>query len=458
MALGRQQLIVALVLCLGLPLARASDSDPQKSIPPVPAPRQLAWQELEYCAFFHFGINTFTDREWGEGSESEKLFDPKELDCKQWVKVAKDAGMKGVILTAKHHDGFCLWPSKWTEHSVKNSPWKDGKGDVVRELSDACHEAGMKFGVYLSPWDRNQPCYGDSDKYNDYYVAQLTELLTNYGEIFEVWFDGACGEGPNGKKQVYDWKRYIETVRKLQPNAVMFSDAGPDVRWVGNENGFAGETCWSMLKRDKFYPGTPDYKELTTGHSDGDYWVPAECDVSIRPGWFYHQAEDDKVKSVDDLMKIWYGSVGRNGSLLLNIPPDRRGLVNEHDVARLMEFRERRDSTFQRDLAKNAPTSYDKKDDDGGERTLEIRFEHECRIDHVVIAEDISRGQRETMVEIEIPRSESNASRDRVASGTTIGHKRIFQFKPVMTNIVYVRLGQTLRGPHAIASVQVYGP
>ena len=238
-----------------------------------PTRRQLAWQEVELIAFIHFGMNTFTDQEWGDGTEDPSLFNPTELAARQWVQVCKDAGIEQIIITAKHHDGFCLWPSDYTEHSVKHSPWRDGKGDVVRELADACRDAGLKMGIYLSPWDRHEPCYGDSPRYNEHYTQQLTELLTNYGPISEVWFDGACGEGPNGRKQVYDWPAYIEVVRRLQSEAVIFSDAGPDVRWVGNEHGFAGDTNWSTLRRGEFEPGTPKYRQLTEGHVDGTHWV-----------------------------------------------------------------------------------------------------------------------------------------------------------------------------------------
>jgi len=270
-----------------------------------PTPQQLAWQESELTMFLHFGINTFTDREWGDGKEDPKLFNPIELDARQWVQVAKDAGFKYMILTAKHHDGFCLWPSEYTEHSVKNSPWRAGKGDVVRELADACQEAGMKMGIYLSPWDRHEQTYGDSPVYNQYFRNQLTELLTNYGEISEVWFDGACGEGPNGRRQEYDWQSYYEVIRKLQPNAVI-AICGPDIRWVGNEDGVARETEWSVQDANPVI-----HKDI-----EGKVWYPAECDVSIRPGWFWHKSQDDKVKSLEHLLDIYYKSVGRNRTLL----------------------------------------------------------------------------------------------------------------------------------------------
>lgn len=302
-----------------------SHSAPPAPLPPVPSPAQLAWQRGELTMFFHFGVNTFTDREWGDGKESEQLFNPTALDTRQWARTAQAAGFKLLILTAKHHDGFCLWPSRYTEHCVKKAPWKGGRGDVVREFVDACRAEKLKVGLYLSPWDRNNPAYG-SDAYNDYFVNQLTELLTNYGPVDEMWFDGACGEGPNGKKQVYDWQRYYATIRRLAPQALI-AISGPDVRWVGNESGVArvGE---SSVQPDA---AGPDGKPRTK-------WYPAECDVSIRPGWFYHAREDEKVKSLAKLMEIYFASVGRNSVLLLNVPPDRRGLLADADVHRLGEF------------------------------------------------------------------------------------------------------------------------
>ena len=315
-----------------------------------PSPQQLAWQKLEFTCFVHFGVNGFTDREWGTGKEDPKIFNPTEFDARQWVSACKAAGMKLLILTAKHHDGFCLWPSKYTEHSVKNSPWKNGRGDIVRETADACREAGLQFSVYLSPWDRHEKTYG-SEAYNDYYKNQLRELLTNYGPITEVWWDGACGEGPNGKRQVYDWDGYIALVRQLQPKAVIFG-MRPDVRWVGNEDGLARQSEWSVLPA----AGRGDRRGKDLGNrkylvgAEQLVWYPAECDVSIRPGWFYHAKQDDKVKSLAHMLDIYYRSVGRNSVLLLNIPPDRRGRFHENDVARLKELRAVLDETFVRQI------------------------------------------------------------------------------------------------------------
>ncbi|TMI87114.1 MAG: glycoside hydrolase family 29 (alpha-L-fucosidase) [Bacteroidetes bacterium] len=312
----------------------------QTSKTPLPTKQQLAWHEMEYYFFFHFGPNTFTDKEWGHGDEPEDIFDPTGLDCRQWVRIAKQAGAKGVIITAKHHDGFCLWPSKYSTHTVRESKWKNGKGDVLKELSQACKEYGLKFGVYISPWDRNHPKYGTAE-YNDVFVNMMKEIFTNYGPIWELWWDGANGEGPNGKKQVYDWDRFKKTVKTLSPNTVVFSDVGPQIRWVGNENGIAGKTNWNYLDTAGYTAGAgaPSTDTLNTGNAFGRAWIPAECDVSIRPGWFWHANEDSKVKSGEQLFELYLESVGRGSNLLLNVPPDRRGLINENDSVALIIVR-----------------------------------------------------------------------------------------------------------------------
>jgi len=339
----------------------------------VPDERQLAWQALEFQAFVHFGMNTFTDREWGQGTEDPKLFAPTDFDAGQWVDAVKAAGIRGLIVTAKHHDGFCLWPSRFTEHSVKNSPWKGGQGDVVDEVAAACRKAGLKFGVYLSPWDRHEPSYGDSPRYNEHFKNQLRELLTNYGEVSEVWFDGACAEGPNGKRQVYDWAGYYALIRELQPGAVI-SIMGPDTRWIGNEAGVTREREWSVIPvvgfddlPDEKNPGgiahldaqAADLGSLeriaAVARTEGRLiWYPGQVDVSIRPGWFYHAAEDEKVKILDHLLDIYYTSVGGNAQLLLNIPPDKRGRVHENDAQRLRELGDRLRDTFAVNLASGA--------------------------------------------------------------------------------------------------------
>jgi len=352
------------------PFLAASVAPPQP-YGTLPTERQLKWHELEFYGFLHFTINTFTDKEWGYGDESPALFNPTDFDADQIIGIAHEAGMKGLILTCKHHDGFCLWPSKYTEHSVAASPWRDGKGDVVRELSEACREKGLKFGVYLSPWDRNHAEYG-RPAYIDYYRNQLRELLTNYGPIFEVWFDGANGGdgwygGAKEKRTIdratyYDWDTTRPIVRQLQPDAMMFSDVGPDIRWVGNEGGYAGDPCWATytphgLDGQPPCPGQTAYKEGENGTRNGEYWMPAEVDVSIRPGWFYHKNQDEKVRTPDNLMKLYFESVGRGASFLLNLPPDRRGRIHENDVAAMREFGRRLSATFSTDLARGAKAS-----------------------------------------------------------------------------------------------------
>ncbi len=353
--------ILMLLAFLSFALSSCSKVEPPKAVRPLPSKNQLAWHELEYYAFIHFNMNTFTNMEWGSGAEKPLMFNPKELDTRQWAKVVKEAGMKAIIITAKHHDGFCLWPTMTTEHSIKNSPYKNGKGDIIKELSEACKEFGLKFGVYLSPWDRNHADYGRPGYLKDF-QAQLRELLSNYGDIFEVWFDGANGGsgyygGANETRKIdnktyYQWEKAIAIIRELQPNAVIFGDGGPGVRWVGNEEGWANETNWSIIRKNEVYPGWPKYKQLRSGHEDGTHWVPAEADVSIRPGWYYHQSEDHQVKTLPHLLDIYYQSVGRNASLLLNLPVDDRGLVHEADVKQLIALKTQLTKDFEVNLAK----------------------------------------------------------------------------------------------------------
>ena len=373
--------------------------------------------------FLHFGVNTFSDREWGDGKEAPAIFDPSRLDARQWARTAKAAGFRAMILTAKHHDGFCLWPTATTRHSVASSPWRAGAGDVVREFVDACAGEGLRAGLYLSPWDRNHPTYGDSPAYNDVYAAQLTELLTRYGRINEVWFDGANGEGPNGRRQVYDWPRVFGIVRRLQPDAVIFSDAGPDVRWCGNERGVAGDPNWSMVDPGIVsFPGqsgTGVETALQHGSEDGTVWRPAEVDVSIRPGWFYHRAQDDKVRTVDNLMELYFTSVGRNAKLLLNVPPTRDGLIHDVDSSRLLGFRTRREEMF------GAPIEMRRVEfrppGQGGARVeWELRRPTRPRIAR--LAEDITRGQRVASYRIE---GSQGGRWQELASGSTIGHAKL---------------------------------
>ncbi len=437
----------------------------------VPSPRQLAWQEREFIAFAHFGMNTFTDREWGEGTESPCLFNPTDFDARQWVKVLKDAGMKILIVTAKHHDGFCLWPSQYTEHSVKASPWRSGKGDVVKEVAIACREAGLKLGIYLSPWDRHEPTYGDSPAYNEHFRRQLRELLTNYGPIAEVWFDGACGEGPNGKRQVYDWLSYYRVVRELQPQAVIFG-MGPDLRWVGTESGYGRETEWSVVPieiknqeaaaarspqqppslDDLFIPGDMTAEDLGSRSKIKDAkalaWYPAETDVSIRPGWFYHQSQDGEVKTPEKLVDIYFSSVGRNSVLLLNIPPDKRGRIHENDIKSLMEMRRILNRTFEKNFARGAALKASNEakghkagfvldedkmtywTTDKGVESASLEFElPEARtFDVAMLQEYIRIGQRVEGFSLE---AWDGKEWRQFVKGTTIGYKRLLRFPEV---------------------------
>lgn len=442
----------------------------RETVLPVPSRAQVEWQKLEYYAFVHFGMNTFTDHEWGEGRAPASDFNPTAFDARQWARVARDAGMKGIIVTAKHHDGFCLWPSKTTEYSVKNSAWRDGKGDVLAELSKACEEFGLKFGVYISPWDRNHPLYG-TPEYNETYKAQWRELLTDYGPVFEAWLDGAN----DGKKPMkYDFAGFFETILSIQPNAVIFSDAGPGARWVGNERGFAGETNWSTRDNRGVLPGKADEKALNHGDENGTSWIPAECDVSIRPGWFYHANEDDKVKSVDELMEIWFGSVGRNCNLLLNIGVDRRGVVNEHDIKRLMEFKTAREIAFRRNLAKGKVTAADLSPtkgkfglsnvldndfdsfwmplDDARSGALTLDFGRETEFNSVVLQEFIPFGQRVKNFNVEVW---SDGEFKIAATATTIGYKRILRFPSVKSRRLRIVINDARAAP-LISSLAVF--
>ena len=423
-----------------------SVAEPPMPLLPVPTARQLDWQRAELVMFLHFGVNTFTDREWGEGTEDPGLFNPTELDAGQWARVAAEAGFKTLILTAKHHDGFCLWPSRYTEHSVKNSPWKNGQGDVVKDLARACRDNGLKMGLYLSPWDRHETTYGQGDRYNLYYLAQLRELSTDYGPLAEVWFDGACGEGPNGRVQKYVFPVYWSLVRQKQPNAVIFSDAGPDVRWIGNERGFAGETCWSMIDRSQVAVGDADTRYLNSGDIEGPDWVPGECDVSIRKGWFWHA--DQEPKSLEQLLDIYFKSVGRNGVLLLNVPPDKNGLLSQVDVDRLHEFRKTLDDIFNnpiaiksarsnhlrgQDIAYDAsntldgdPETYWAPDDTVSSAWIEFDLDSSQTFNTVQIQEPVSLGQRVKSHRIDVWQ---NRAWSTVAKGTTIGYKRLLRFE-----------------------------
>ena len=426
----------------------------------VPTPQQLEWQRMELTAFLHFGVNTFTGREWGDGTEDPAIFNPTSLDCEQWVRTLKESGFKMAIITAKHHDGFCLWPTKTTRHSVASSSWKGGKGDVVRELRDACKKYGIKFGVYLSPWDRNASCYGDSPAYNQFFIEQLTELLTNYGEVHEVWFDGANGEGPNGKKQIYDWDAILKTIRRLQPKAVT-AIMGDDVRWVGNEKGIGRETEWSATALTPgIYPRSGEQnKELGIFGKAKDlggrdivaratelFWYPSEVDVSIRPGWFYHTDQDKQVKSLNHLTDIYFKSVGYNSVLLLNIPPDLRGLINENDVQRLKEFSSYLKKTFARNYVLKGNEAWH--GTSGTVRQYDIQ--KEALVNAFMIQEDISKGQR---VESFLVEAYKDGSWIHMAEGTTVGYKRLVRFSDTRPE----RIRVTIRSARGVANVAAVG-
>jgi len=435
----------------------------------VPSERQLKWHEMEMYAFIHFSVNTFTDKEWGFGSESEKLFNPTEFDADKIVGVLKDSGMKGVVLTCKHHDGFCLWPSAYTTHSVSNSPWKDGKGDMVKEFSDSCKKLGLKFGIYISPWDRNHKDYGGPE-YITYYRNQLRELMTNYGPVFEVWFDGANGGngyygGAGGKRRIdnrtyYDWSNTWAIVRELQPDACIFSDGGLDARWVGNESGVAGETCWATVNAGDSRPGSSGSGNLNAGDRPGTAWRPAEVDVSIRPGWFYHQKEDGSVKSVEHLLKIYYESVGRGANLILNVPPDRRGLIHETDARNLREWKRALDETFAMDLTAGVRISasntrgndaafaashvldgkrdsYWATDDDVKTPELVLDLGKSVTFNVVRLREYLPLGQRVDSVAVDCWNGDKW---EEFATATSIGNQRLIRTRDITTTKVRLRI------------------
>jgi alpha-L-fucosidase len=429
----RALLQTILFVCLLIPMLYAQV---------LPTERQVQWQRLETTLFAHFTVNTYTDKEWGDGTESPSIFNPVGFDARQWTKAAKEAGFKMIIITAKHHDGFCLWQSNYTNHSVKSSPWKNGKGDVVKEVADACREAGLKFGIYLSPWDRHEPSYG-TDAYNNHYKNQLRELLTNYGEISEIWFDGAKGE--NAKDMKYDFQGYWDIVRKLQPKAVMFSDIGPDVRWVGNESGFAGETCWSTITTDGMEIGNADTKYLNAGDINGTSWITPECDVSIRKGWFFHESENSTVKSPSTLVDLYYKSVGRNAAFLLNIPPNRKGLFEATDVNAIKEMRAILNETFKKNLAKGNVSNYltDSELDTSiplkvGE-DLVINFKQKVQIDRVLLQENITKGQKTESFAIDYW---DGSNWQELCNATTIGHKRLLKSNLIETSKVRLKINK----------------
>ena len=458
---------------------------PPEPILPVPEPKQVEWQQMETYAFIHFGLNTFNDREWGYGDTDPKTFNPTNLDCEQWAQTLVKAGMKGVILTAKHHDGFCLWPFEGTDYSVKNSPWKNGQGNVVKELSEACKKYGLKFAVYLSPWDRHQANYG-TPEYLPYFYAQLHDLLTNYGPVFEVWFDGANGgDGWYGgakdirtidRKNYYNYPRIYEMLDSIQPQAIIFSDGGPGCRWVGNEKGFAGATNWSFLRKGEVHPGYDKSYELQYGHPDGNQWVPAECDVSIRPGWFYHPEEDDRVKSPDQLVDLYYRSVGHNATLLLNFPVDRRGLIHPVDSANAVRFHE----MIQQQLKTNLVAGMTPKvsNERGGDfvasaltddnfdtywatedgvttADIEFSFDTPTRMNRMMLQEYIPLGQRVKAFVVEYLDKDTWLPVKLNEETTPIGYKRLLRFETVETKGIRIRITDA-RGPLCLSNVGVY--
>lgn len=415
---------------------------------PLPTRQQLAWHDMEFYLFMHFGPNTFTDKEWGQGNEHADVFDPTAFNAEQWCNIARQSGARGIIITAKHHDGFCLWPSPNSNHTVKESRWRNGKGDVLKELSEACKKYGLKFGVYISPWDRNHPDYG-TEKYNDVFVNMMTEIFQNYGPIWELWWDGANGEGPNGKKQVYDWDRYKRTVELLSPNTMVFSDVGPHIRWAGNEKGIAGKTNWNFLDTAGFSPGleAPPADTLNSGNAYGRNWIPAECDVSIRPGWFFHENENEKVKSGEELFDLYLKSVGRGANLLLNVPPDRRGLIHAKDSASLMAFKKLKDESFRNNLLRNAITFWEVNPDaliqdsvnyrmldqnnhiySINRQAFTVSLNQPVNMNCIVMREAIHLGQSIQGFRIEFFNEDKKISE---LKGTTIGRKRILTFPAI---------------------------
>lgn len=446
---------------------------PLRAILPVPNEKQMEWFDMEYYGFIHFGPNTFTGNEWGHGDEDPKVFNPKSIDTDQWVRVCKEAGMKGIVLTAKHHDGFCLWPSNYSNHTVRESQWMDGKGDVLRMLSASCKKYGLKLGIYLSPWDMNHPDF-TTDKYNDVYVNTIKEVLTNYGDIFEFWYDGG-DTGKNGKKQIYDWERFDRVVRECQPDIMI--NGCRDLRWVGNEAGIAPVTCWAMMNMDSLAKAEArkDGSVLSlygVGVEDGERWSPAECDVSIRPGWFHRPSEDGKVKSVSELFEIYMSSVGRNATLILNIPPDQRGLIPEKESRNLKQLKKYLDECFQNDLAEKAKVCASNvrrgskfaaenvlKDDkywatqDGiAQASLFLEWDKPQVMNAILLQEYIRLGQRVRKFSVE---AYLDGKWEKISEGTTIGRKRIVRFDEIVTNKLRINI-EDAKAAIAMAKISIY--
>lgn len=475
-------LLFGTILSACLTGTSCTKTEPPAPFGPIPSENQMRWQEMEYYSFIHYSLNTYTDESWGYGDEDVNLFNPTELDCRQWARICKEAGMKAIIITAKHHCGFCLWPSEYTEYSVKNAPWKDGKGDVVRELADACKEYGLKLGIYLSPWDRNHPDYGKPE-YITYFRNQLTELLTNYGEIFEVWFDGANGGdgyygGANEIRKIdrttyYDWKNTYSMIRKLQPDILIWNDGGDrgDLRWVGTEGGWVGETNWSLLNDT----GEVPFEMLHYGVEDGNAWVPGEVNTSIRPEWFYHPGEDDKVKSVPELMDSYYHSIGRNATFLLNFPIMPNGLIHPADEEAALGMAAAIKESFAVNLAEEAKAEASNVrgnavkfnaskaiDDDNGtywatddgvtSASLTIDLGKPTLFNRFMVQEYIRLGQRVKEFTVE---AFVDGEWKKITAGTTIGYKRILRFTAVEASKVRLNITASKSCP-VISNIGIY--
>lgn len=455
--------------CLILPITSQELVKPPESFGPLPTQKQLDWHEMEFYAFVHFSLNTFTNKEWGYGDESPELFNPTNLDVRQWARVVKAAGMKGIILVAKHHDGFCLWPSAYTERSVKNSPWQNGKGDLVKELAAACKEYDLKLGLYLSPWDRNRADYGKPE-YVTYFRNQLKELLTNYGDVFEMWFDGANGGdgyygGANETRKIntleyYNWDETYKLIYKIAPKTLVWGVGPSEARWIGNEEGRAGKTNWSLLRQKDELAGKVNYTEFMSGHENGEKWVPGEADVSIRPGWFYHAVEDDKVRPLDEMVDIYYESIGRNATLLLNLPVDRRGLVHENDEARLKEFVATIKEDFKTELLAGSKITADNTrgnnnqfapknvvdgnkdtywatDDNIKTASIVFEFDKPKAVDRILLQEYIKLGQRVKAFTVE---AKVDGKWITIANETTIGYKRILRIERITASAIKINI------------------
>ncbi|MET3026932.1 alpha-L-fucosidase [Flavobacterium sp. UW10123] len=478
---------IFLSLCLLGIISSASSQElmnAPKPFGPLPTQKQIDWQEMEFYAFVHFSLNTFTNKEWGYGDESPELFNPSQLDVRQWARVVKEAGMKGIILVAKHHDGFCLWPSAYTERSVKNSPWENGKGDLVKELAAACKEYDLKLGLYLSPWDRNHPQYGKPE-YVTYFRNQLKELLTNYGDVFEMWFDGANGGdgyygGANETRKInsltyYNWDETYKLIYDIAPKTLVWGVGPSEARWIGNEDGRAGKTNWSLLRQKDELAGKVHYSEFMSGHEDGEKWVPGEADVSIRPGWFYHSVEDDKVRSLDEMVDIYYESIGRNATLLLNLPVDTRGLVHENDEARLKELVATIKADFKTELLAGTQVqasnirgndtnfgpqnvidgnknTYWATDDKVKQATVEFTFKKPTTINRILLQEYVKLGQRVKAFSIEV---KVDGQWKIIANETTIGYKRILRLDRVTASALRVNVLDAKAG-FVISTIEAY--